>query len=131
MLASLQGWNPSIPMNAPALRAATGARGKFFWTEEVEEEYQNVRQKLRKPLKLILYNPKQKLRLVIYGAWTAGTGFLRILYIDDKDIDKGFKIIHSGSNLLPLDRDFSSMEAETITLDHAISACYHWIYYCP
>ena len=41
------------------------------------------------------------------------------------------KIIHSVSNVLPLDQDFSSMEAEAIALDRAISACHYWIYYCP
>ena len=58
-------------------------------------------------------------------------GLLLILYVDDKDIEKGVKIIHSGSHLLPLDRDFSSMEAEAIALDRAISACHHWLYYFP
>ena len=44
---------------------------------------------------------------------------------------KGVKIIHSGSNVLPLDQNFSSMEAEAIALDRAISTGHHWIYYCP
>ena len=65
------------------------------------------------------------------GTQTAGTGFLLIQYIDDKDVAKGVNIIHSGSNDLPLDRDFISKEAEAIALDRAISACHHWIYYCP
>ena len=39
-------------------------------------------------------------------------------------------MIHSGSHLLPLDRDFSSMEAEAIALNRAIIACHHWLYYC-
>ena len=30
-----------------------------------------------------------------------------------------------------MDWDFSSMEAEATALDRAISACHHWIYYCP
>lgn len=56
---------------------------------------------------------------------------LLVQYIDDKDIDKGVKIFHyGGSNLLPLDRDFSSMEAEVIALDRAIFACQYWLYYC-
>ena len=54
-----------------------------------------------------------------------------ILYVDDKDIEKGVKIIHSGSHLLPLDRDFSSMEAEAIALDRTITTCHNWLYYCP
>ena len=41
MLASLQAWNPSIAMNATSLRAATGSRGKFVWTEDMEYEYRN------------------------------------------------------------------------------------------
>ena len=82
MLASLQTWNPSIPMNCTNLRAATGSRGKFVWTEEMEYEYQNLRKIMRKQLKLSPYDPKQKLRLVIDGARTAGTGFLLIQYVD-------------------------------------------------
>ena len=58
MLASLQSWNPSIAMNAVALRVATGASGKFVWTEEMEDEYQNLREIMRKQLRLSLYNPE-------------------------------------------------------------------------
>ena len=86
---------------------------------------------MKKQLKLSPYNPKQRLELVIDSARTAGTGFLLVQYIDDKDINKGIKIIHSGSNLLPLDRDFSSMESKAIALDGAITTCHCWLYYCP
>ena len=68
---------------------------------------------------------------MIDGARTTGTGFLLIQYVDDKDIHKGVQIIHSGSNVLPLNRDFSSMEAEAIALHRTIAACHHWLYYCP
>ena len=95
-------------------------------------EYNNIREIIKKKqLKLTPYDPGKKLRLVIDGARTAGTGFLLIQYVDDKNIHKGVNIIHSGSNVLPLNRDFSSMEAEAIALDRAISACHHWLYYCP
>ena len=109
-------------MNASNLRAATGARGKFVWTEDIVYEYQNFRKIMRKQLKLSPYDPKQKLKFIIDGAPTAGTGFLLIQYVDDKDLAKGVKIIHSGSNLLPLDQKFSSMVAEAIALDRAITA---------
>ena len=82
-------------------------------------------------MKLGPYNPNKKLRLVIDRARTTGTGFLLIQYVDDKDIQKGIQIIHPGSNVLPLNKDFSSMEAEAISLDRAIAACHHWVYYCP
>ena len=54
----------------------------------MENEYQNLKQIMKKQLKLSPYNPKQKLRLVIDGAWTAGTGILLIQYVDDKDVAK-------------------------------------------
>ena len=92
----------------------------------MENEYQNLKEIMRKHFKLSPYNPEQKLRLVIDCARTMGTGFLLIQYVA-----KGVKIIHSGSNLLPLDMNFSSTEAEAIALDRAITACHHWLYYCP
>ena len=42
MLASLQQWNPNLPMNIPMLRKAAGYRGKIEWNEELEAEYQAV-----------------------------------------------------------------------------------------
>ena len=97
----------------------------------MENKYNNIRQIMKKQLKLSPYDPTKKLRLVIYGAQTVGTGFLLIQYVDEKDIHKGVQIIHSGPNILPSNRDFSSMEAEAIALDRAIAACHHWLYYCP
>ena len=87
MVVSLQNWNPSIPLHAKLLRAATGARGKkFVWTEDMENEYNNIRQIMKKQIKLSPYDPDKKLRLVIDGGRTAGTGFLFIQNVDDKDI---------------------------------------------
>ena len=94
MLASLQQWKPLVPLNCKLLRAATGARGKKFeWTEDMENEYNNIRQIMKKQLKLSPYDPSKKLRLVI-DARMAGTGFLLIQYVDDKDIHIGIQIIH-------------------------------------
>ena len=75
-------------MNTTNLRAETGSRGKFVWKKDMEYEYQNLRKNMRKQLKLSPYDPKQKLRLVIDGAQTAGTSFLLIQYVDDKDVAK-------------------------------------------
>ena len=75
----------------------------------MENEYNNIKQIIKKKqLKLSPYDPNKKLRLVIDGARTAGTGFLLLQYVDDKDIKKGIQIIHSGSNVLPLNREYGS-----------------------
>ena len=45
MLASLQQWNPNIPLNIPMLRKAAGSRSKVVWNQEKElisrEAYEN------------------------------------------------------------------------------------------
>ena len=64
MLASLQTLNQSIPLRAKLLRAAAGARGKkFVWTEDMENEYNKIREIMKKQLKLTPYDPGKKLRL--------------------------------------------------------------------
>ena len=75
------------------------------------------------------YDHKKKSRLVIDSAKTVGTGFLLIQYLNDKKLEKGMNIIHSGSGLLPVDKNYRVVETEAIALDLAISACHHWIYY--
>ena len=72
---------------------------------------------------------KKKLRLVIDGAKTVGTGLHFIQYINDKKPEKGINIIKAGLGLLSDDKDYSAVEAEVIALDRASVACHHWIYY--
>ena len=86
---------------------------------------------MKKSLKLSPYNPDQKLRLIIDGSRTVGTGFLLIQYINDENVEEGIKIINAGSALLPQDRDFSAMEAECIALDRAMVMWHHWLHHCP
>ena len=73
MLASLQNWNPSLPINIPMLRKATGSRLKVEWNEELEAEYQAGIKIMKNQIKLSPYDPTKKLRLVIDGAKTVGT----------------------------------------------------------
>ena len=58
---------------------------------------------------------------MIDGARTAGTRFLLIQNINDEKPEDGIKIINAGSCLLPSDRDYSSVEAEAIALDQAMT----------
>ena len=115
------------------MRVATEGKDNkaFEWTEEMEAEFQFLKKTMKQSLKLSPYNPEQKLRLIIYGSRTVGTGFILIQYINDDDVKDGIKIINAGSALLPQKRDFSSMEAECIALDQAMVSCHHWLYHCP
>ena len=126
-------WAPNAPLNAPVLRAATGGSKEvpFEWMEAMEEEFNFLKKEMKKSLKLSPYNPDQKLRLIIDGSRTVGTGYILVQYINDDNVEEGIKIINAGSALLPQDRDFSAMEAECIALDRAMVSCHHWLYHCP
>ena len=130
MLSSLQAWNPSLPMAIPMLRKAAGGSSKVTWNSELEMEYNRVMEIMQHQIKLSPYNPKKKLRLVIDGASSIGTGFMLVQFRDDERPELGCNIIQAGSGLLPEGRDFSPIEAEAISLDRAISSTHHWIYYC-
>ena len=112
------------------LRKASGSRSKVSWNSELEAEYNAVVKIMQTQIKLSPYNPENKLKMVIDGASSIGTGFLLVQMIDDEKPEKGCNIIHAGSALLPEGRDFSPIEAEAIALDRAMTSCHHWIYYC-
>ena len=95
----------------------------------MEVEYQFLKNSMKKSLKLSPYDPTQRLRLIIDGSRTIGTGFILVQYVNDEDIKEGIKIIYAS--LLPQDREFSAMESEAIALDMAMVFCHHWLYHCP
>ena len=75
MMTSLQKWAPHVTLNASVMRAATKGKNKpFEWTEEMEAEFQFLKKTMKQSLKLSPYNPEQKLRLIIDGSRTVGTG---------------------------------------------------------
>ena len=65
-----------------------------------------LKESIKKSLKLSPYDPNQKLRLIIDGSRTIGTGFILVQYINDDDVKEGIKIVKAGSSLLPQDREF-------------------------
>ena len=78
------------------LRKAAGSREKLILNEELEEEYKNVIKIMQTRIRLSPYDPNKRLRLVIDGVKTLGTGFLLIQYLNNAKPEKGINIIHAG-----------------------------------
>ena len=76
MLSCLQIWNPSLPLNLSRLRKAYASKGKITWDEELEDEYINCMEIMKTRINISPYDPKKRLRLIIDGAKTIGTGFV-------------------------------------------------------
>ena len=112
MLSSLQAWNPNLPMAIPMLSKAAGGPSKVAWNE-VEIEHNAVLEIMQHQIKLSPYNPKKKLRLVIDGASSIGTGFMLVQFRDDQKPEQGCNIIQAGSGLLPEGRDFSYLTGQS------------------
>ena len=45
MLSSLSKWNPTVAPEIPLIRKAMAAKGRFIWTDAMEQEYKTVRKK--------------------------------------------------------------------------------------
>ena len=129
MLSSLQQWNPSLPLNLSMLRKATVRKCKITWTDELEVEYQNAIDIMKTRIKLSPYDLTKRLRLIIDGAKTVGTGFILCQNLKEENPSKGVKIIHSGADKFEPGKDYSPVEAEAIALSRAIEACHNWIFY--
>ena len=67
MLASLQQWNPSVPLGVPLLRKATAGSGKFTWTQDLEQEYVNITKVMCEQIRLSPYDKSKTLRLEVDG----------------------------------------------------------------
>ena len=124
MLASLQQWNPSVPLEDPLLRRATAGTGKFTWTQDLEQEYQNVKKVVCEQIRLSPYDKTKTLQLVIDGASSQGVRFILFQWIDELDPSKGAAIINANASMLKDNQlSYSPIEAECIRLDFATTCC--------
>ena len=42
---NLSKWNPTVALEIPLIRKAMAAKGRFIWTDAMEQEYKTVRKK--------------------------------------------------------------------------------------
>ena len=71
------------------LRKVTVGKGKVEWSDELEVEYQNAMDIMKTRIKLSPYDQTKRLRLIIYGAKTVGTGFVLCQYVNEGNPSKG------------------------------------------
>ena len=115
MLASLQSWYPSLPLNITNLRKTTTDNVKFIWTDLLEQEYNAVKELIVKQIRLSPYNPGKVLRLLIDGASSIRVGYCLFQFLDDTDPAKGAVIISANSSILGENQvGYSSIDAELL-----------------
>ena len=69
MLSSLQRWTPTIALKNPLKRKATASKGRFIWSDEMQKEYEVVRETtMLEQIQLTPFDPNKSLRLVIDAA---------------------------------------------------------------
>ena len=83
-------------------------------------------------IQLTTFDPNKSLSLVIDAASTERAEFVLFQRRDEIDSSKGAVIDNANcTRFRESQLRFSSIEAEGISLDFAISACNYWISYCP
>ena len=65
MLLSLSKWNSTVALEIPLIRKGTVAKGKFIWTNEMEKEYNTVRNTILEQISLTPVDERKTLRLII------------------------------------------------------------------
>ena len=119
-------------LEIPLIRKETASKGKFIWNEEMDKEYETVRKTLLSQVRLTPYDPNKSLRLVIDASCTEGCGYVLFQFLDEMNPGEGASIVSANCTRFKESQlRFSSIEAEAVALDFAISCCSYWISYCP
>ena len=131
MCSSLQSWFPALPLVIPNIRRACGGGSKLEWDAVMNEEYQMVRDVMKKQLRLSPYNEKEPLCLVVDGASSVGAGYVLFQWRDSQDPGAGAHIISANSTMFPKNRGFSPIDGELMALVFACRATGYWTSHCP
>ena len=75
MVSSLSSWHPNVNINMHLLRKNCAKNGKIQWTQELQEEYQTVKEIMKTQFKLSPYDSSKNIYLVIDGSSRVGTGY--------------------------------------------------------
>ena len=97
----------------------------------MNEEYQMVRDVMKKQLRLSPYNEKEPLCLVVDGASSVGAGYVLFQWRDSQDPGAGAHIISANSTMFPKNRVFSPIDGELMALVFACRATGYWTSHCP
>ena len=97
MLSSLAKWNPTVALEIPLIRKAMASKGKFFWNNEMDQEYNVVRKSMLEQVQLTPLVPNKTLRLVIVGASTVGNDFVLFQWDDEINPGGGAVIVNANS----------------------------------
>ena len=117
-----------MPLKVPLLSKATAGTAKFTWTQDLEQEYQNVKKVMCEQIRLSPYDPTKTLRLVIDGASLQGVGFVLFQWIDELYPSKRAAIINANESMLNDNLlSYSSIKAKRIGLDFAATCCTYWL----
>ena len=93
---SLSRWNPTVALEIPMIRKTTASKGKFVWTDKMDQEYGIVRKTMLEQIQLTPFDSNKSLRLVIDGASTEGVGFELFLWVDKMNLGDRAVIVNAN-----------------------------------
>ena len=85
-----------MALEIPLIRKATASKGRFIWSDEMQKEYESVRETMLEQIQLTPFDPNKSLRLVIDAASTKGAGFALFQFVDEMDPSSGTVIVNAN-----------------------------------
>ena len=78
------------------IKKATVSKGYFIWSDEMQKEYEVVRETVLEQIQLTPFDPNKSLRLVIDAASTEGAGFVLFQFVDEINPGSGAVIVNAN-----------------------------------
>ena len=78
------------------IKKATVSKGYFIWSDEMQKEYEVVRETMLEQIQLTPFDPNKYLRLVIDEASTEGAVFVLFPFVDEMDPGSGAVIVNAN-----------------------------------
>ena len=131
LAAQMKKFAPGMQVMYPGMQKLCAANVNFNWTEDLDQELTELKECLRKFVKLSPVDTKKNLILVIDSAPTVGTSYL-LLQMKSEDPKDGMNFVSmDSSNFRRGQINMCPFEAECAGLRFAVKKENHYMVACP
>ena len=131
MAAQLKKFAPGLQIRYPGMQKLCAANTKFMWSADLDKELDDLKEALKKNVKISPIDTEKNLILVIDAAPTVGCSYI-LLQMKTDDPADGFSFISmDSSNFRKGQLSLCPFEAEAAGLRYAVKKENHYVSACP
>ena len=129
--AQLKQFCPGMQLIYPGMMGLCGPNVKFYWNADLQRELDNLKECLKKHIKLSPIDVKKNLKLIIDAAATVGCSYI-LVQDKSENSEDGYNFISmDSSNFKKGQLSLCPFEAEVAALRYACRKENHYLRCCP